>query len=382
MCFLPFIPSSVCVMVRDSISCGNTITCTFNHLDIIFVTCSDVILNGSRVSVIRGRVVTPDSNGLTGIRISVATDPQFGFTLTRPDGWFDILVNGGSMVTLQFQRSPFHPIKRTVLVAWNEIVVIQTPIIMAAGSDADHLYSLTGSASSAADSFLSSMIIAPDPFLYVHSASGGITSHQRLSSLLHAFQERINGSFGSSSSSPGVVCFDHNYEKMRPRILDTLSSSIPHSNSESDKQSHSFNAAGVATQESAGIGESQTLQETITVPGTSSEIKLSYRSSSSPGYLSTIHLQLTSNSRMPSTLKVIHLRVVVEGNLFTKLFEPDSNLKYTFAWNKRNVYRQKVYGLTTAKGKSVSVFLVHHLHKSLYVYHFLCLDVEGMFYTA
>lgn len=41
----------------------------------------------SRVSVIRGQVVTPDGNGLTGIRVSVATDPQFGFTLTRHDGW-------------------------------------------------------------------------------------------------------------------------------------------------------------------------------------------------------------------------------------------------------------------------------------------------------
>src|SRR4051794_14847537 len=93
----------------------------------------------SRVSVIRGQVVTPDGNGLTGIRISVATDPQFGFTLTRPDGWFDILVNGGAMVTLQFQRSPFHPIKRTVMVPWNEIIVIQTPILMSAGPDGDLL---------------------------------------------------------------------------------------------------------------------------------------------------------------------------------------------------------------------------------------------------
>jgi hypothetical protein len=297
--------------------------------------------------VIRGRVVTPDSNGLTGIRISVATDPQFGFTLTRPDGWFDILVNGGSMVTLQFQRSPFHPIKRTVLVPWNEIVVIQTPIIMAAGSDADHLLSLTSSSPS--ESFLSSLIIAPDPFLYIHSSTPG-SSHQRLTSLLRAFNQRMNGTVGSGSGNPGVVCYDHNYEKLRPRILETLSSSIPQSTVDSEKSSSG--APGVATQESAGIGESQTLQETITIPGTSSEMKLIYRSSSAPGYLSTVHLQLTTNSRIPSTLKVIHLRVVVEGNLFTKIFEPDANLKYTFAWNKRNVYRQKVYGLTTAKGES------------------------------
>jgi N-acetylglucosamine-1-phosphodiester alpha-N-acetylglucosaminidase, putative len=44
-------------------------------------------VSNSRASVIRGQIVTPDGNGLTGIRISVATDPHFGFTLTRPDGW-------------------------------------------------------------------------------------------------------------------------------------------------------------------------------------------------------------------------------------------------------------------------------------------------------
>lgn len=49
---------------------------------------------------------------------------------------FDILVNGGSAVTLQFQRNPFHPIKRTVLVPWNDIVVM-SPVIMSALVDTD-----------------------------------------------------------------------------------------------------------------------------------------------------------------------------------------------------------------------------------------------------
>ncbi|XP_035217693.1 teneurin-a-like, partial [Stegodyphus dumicola] len=40
----------------------------------------------SRVSVIRGRVVNKERTGLIAVRVSVATDPQFGFTLTRLDG--------------------------------------------------------------------------------------------------------------------------------------------------------------------------------------------------------------------------------------------------------------------------------------------------------
>lgn len=47
------------------------------------------------------------------------------YTLIR----FDVLVNGGGAVTLQFQRSPFKPLTRTVFVPWNQIVVLP-PVVM------------------------------------------------------------------------------------------------------------------------------------------------------------------------------------------------------------------------------------------------------------
>jgi len=34
-----------------------------------------------------------------------------------------------------------------------------------------------------------------------------------------------------------------------------------------------------------------------------------------------------------------------------KLFEADPNLQYTYAWDRLNVYRQRVYGVTTANIK-------------------------------
>lgn len=75
-------------------------------------------------------------NGLIGIRVSVVNDQKYGFTLTRSDGWFDILVNGGGIITLQFQRNPFYPIKKSILVPWNDITVIQNPIVMLLGPSA------------------------------------------------------------------------------------------------------------------------------------------------------------------------------------------------------------------------------------------------------
>ena len=240
------------------------------------------------------------------------------------------------MITLQFQRSPFHPIKRTVMVPWNEIIVIQSPIVMSAGvtSENDLLNSLTGSS---LDSIIPGSI-----------SSFGL-DHYRL---MLKTRPGSNQSLDSLSHLSNMICYDHNYERMRPKIIEhhpVFASNGP---------------VGVATQESAGISESQVLQETLSIPG-SSKIKLIYRSSSAAGYLSTITLQLTGfgpssssggrgggSSSVPKSLKLIHVRIIVEGNYFSKVLEPETDLNMTYAWNKRNVYRQKVYGMTSAKSEN------------------------------
>lgn len=56
------------------------------------------------------------------------------------------------------------------------------------------------------------------------------------------------------------------------------------------------------------------------------------------GYKSTIRLQLTPEN-IPPTLRRVHLRIVLEGTLFTRVFEADPNLKFTYAWDRRDVYR-------------------------------------------
>lgn len=71
--------------------------------------------------------------GLMGVRVSTST-PLEGFTLTRDDGWFDLLVNGGGAVTLQFGRSPFRAHTHIAFVPWNEVVIIDN-IIMTTSDD-------------------------------------------------------------------------------------------------------------------------------------------------------------------------------------------------------------------------------------------------------
>ncbi|XP_023037329.1 teneurin-m isoform X4 [Drosophila willistoni] len=223
--------------------------------------------NASRSAVIRGRVVTSLGMGLVGVRVSTTTLLE-GFTLTRDDGWFDLMVNGGGAVTLQFGRAPFRPQSRIVQVPWNEVVIIDVVV----------------------------MSMSEEKGLAV------TTTH---------------------------TCFSHDYDLMKPVVLASWK--------------HGFQ--GACPDRSAILAESQVVQESLQIPGTG--LNLVYHSSRAAGYLSTIKLQLTPDS-IPSSLHLIHLRITIEGILFERVFEADPGIKFTYAWNRLNIYRQRVYGVTTA----------------------------------
>ncbi|XP_073995971.1 teneurin-a transmembrane protein isoform X3 [Rhodnius prolixus] len=237
-----------------------------------------------RVSVMRGQVLSPQGLGIVGIRVSVDRDSRFGFTLTRAGGWFDVLVNGGGAVTLQFQRSPFKPMTRTVFVPWNQIVVL-APITMQLSDDSDMFRE------------------NPTPAAL---------------------------SLGIGNPIHNAPCMDHDETLLMPVILSTW---MPEK-------------VGGKPGKSLIFAETQMLQQSIRIPG--SGLHLIYRTSLAPGYLSKVVMRLT-RSEIPKSLIKVHVRVEIEGSVHVKVFEADPNLTYTFAWNKRNVYKQKVYGVAQAK---------------------------------
>uniref|UniRef100_A0A672Q3M0 Teneurin-3 n=1 Tax=Sinocyclocheilus grahami TaxID=75366 RepID=A0A672Q3M0_SINGR len=80
--------------------------------------------NRSLVSIIRGQVLTADGTPLIGVNVSFVHYPDHGFTITRQDGMFDILANGGASLTLSFERAPFLTQFRTVWIPWNVFYVM------------------------------------------------------------------------------------------------------------------------------------------------------------------------------------------------------------------------------------------------------------------
>lgn len=125
-------------------------------------------------------------------------------------------------------------------------------------------------------------------------------------------------------------CLSHDYGALKPTIL---TSYVPQLASSRPKI------------QSGILAESEESQENIHIPGTQN-LHLIYRSSS--GALATIDMVLIDEN-VPHTLVKVHTIVRVAGNVFEKKFQPDTDLRYTFGWDKTNIYNQKVYGLVKAE---------------------------------
>ncbi len=75
-----------------------------------------------RVSIIRGAVRTPAGTPLPGVAVTVRDHPEFGSTLTRLDGAFDLAVNGGALLTLNYRKDGYLPADRPVDAVWQDYV--------------------------------------------------------------------------------------------------------------------------------------------------------------------------------------------------------------------------------------------------------------------
>ncbi|MEO5619065.1 MAG: hypothetical protein ABIS67_14950, partial [Candidatus Eisenbacteria bacterium] len=77
-----------------------------------------------RAAVVRGRVLSRDDVALPAARVSVLGHPEYGYTLSREDGWFDLALNGGTPLTLRFNKAGFLESQRQVNPAANDYTIV------------------------------------------------------------------------------------------------------------------------------------------------------------------------------------------------------------------------------------------------------------------
>ncbi|XP_023612318.1 teneurin-1 isoform X3 [Myotis lucifugus] len=222
----------------------------------------EISFDSRRACVIRGQVVAVDGTPLVGVNVSFLHHSDYGFTISRQDGSFDLVAIGGISVTLIFDRSPFLSEKRTLWLPWNQFIVVDKVTMRRVVSDPP--------------SCDISNFVSPNPIVLPSPLT----------------------SFGGSCPERGTI-----------------------------------------------VPELQVVQEEIPIP--SSFVRLSYLSSRTPGYKTLLRILLT-HSTIPMGMVKVHLTVAVEGRLTHKWFPAAANLVYTFAWNKTDIYGQKVWGLAEA----------------------------------
>jgi YD repeat-containing protein len=83
-----------------------------------------------RAAVIRGRVLTRDGTPLPAVRIGVHRHPELGGTLSRANGAFDLVVNGGGALTLDYGTDGFLPAQRTLDVPWAQWVTAPDVVLV------------------------------------------------------------------------------------------------------------------------------------------------------------------------------------------------------------------------------------------------------------
>ncbi|XP_066213133.1 teneurin-1 isoform X1 [Saccopteryx leptura] len=230
--------------------------------DSTHVISPEISFDSRRACVIRGQVVAVDGTPLVGVNVSFLHHSDYGFTISRQDGSFDLVAVGGISVILIFDRSPFLSEKRTLWLPWNQFIVVEKVTMQRVVSDLP--------------SCDISNFISPNPIVLPSPLT----------------------SFGGSCPERGTI-----------------------------------------------VPELQVVQEEIPIP--SSFVRLSYLSSRTPGYKTLLRILLT-HSTIPVGMIKVHLTVAVEGRLTQKWFPAAINLVYTFAWNKTDIYGQKVWGLAEA----------------------------------
>ncbi|GAC1313447.1 MAG: hypothetical protein NVSMB2_01360 [Chloroflexota bacterium] len=83
-----------------------------------------------QAAVIRGATHKRDGSPLVGATISVLGHPELGQTVSRADGAFDLAVNGGGQLTLNYAAAGYLSAQRQVTLPWQDYALINPAVLV------------------------------------------------------------------------------------------------------------------------------------------------------------------------------------------------------------------------------------------------------------
>ncbi len=91
---------------------------------------ADGTIDPARIGVLRGRILDHEGRGLAGVTVGVQRGPEYGETATRADGYYDLAVNGGGVLTLTFEKDGFLSSQRHLPTEWRRFSVYPDVVLL------------------------------------------------------------------------------------------------------------------------------------------------------------------------------------------------------------------------------------------------------------
>jgi RHS repeat-associated protein len=80
----------------------------------------------TRAAVVRGKVLNEFGDALPAVRITVKDHPEYGQTLSRADGRFDLAANGGGKLVIDYSKGGYLAAQREVDLPWQDYVEVDS----------------------------------------------------------------------------------------------------------------------------------------------------------------------------------------------------------------------------------------------------------------
>jgi RHS repeat-associated protein len=87
------------------------------------------VIEEKRVVVLRGLVMDKSNTPLSGVTVTILDHSEYGSTVTRADGIFDMVANGGALLTIRYEKDGFLTVQRKILTPWEDYTRLP-PIVM------------------------------------------------------------------------------------------------------------------------------------------------------------------------------------------------------------------------------------------------------------
>ncbi|MGH2949168.1 MAG: RHS repeat-associated core domain-containing protein, partial [Solirubrobacteraceae bacterium] len=116
----PSLPSNV----------GSATEFLYTGPDAVQTGVADGTIQPWRAAALRGRVLNAEGAPVAGVMVRILDRPELGRTVTRADGRFDLAVNGGGSVVLDFEKAGFIDVQRMIEVPWQDYVHVDDVVLL------------------------------------------------------------------------------------------------------------------------------------------------------------------------------------------------------------------------------------------------------------